>query len=114
MARDRLVVNEERGVYQIAWFLAEEQDIGAALGECGTKPEAPTNEHEAAEAAVWGMADGSAVTRSGLYWETSSGARAALAVAKAAVAQFNSKKPWPEWTKHALAAGWKAPRGWTP
>lgn len=30
------------------------------------------------------------------------------------MAEFEGAKPWPEWAKQALAAGWRAPKGWTP
>lgn len=47
-------------------------------------------------------------------WYTRSGASKALAAAKAALTIHRSAKPWPEWAKQALAAGWKAPKGWKP
>jgi hypothetical protein len=50
----------------------------------------------------------------GLYWYTRSAASKALAAAKAALTVHRSAKPWPEWAKQALAAGWKAPKGWKP
>ena len=43
--------------------------------------------------------------------------KAAAAVRQAIVAAVNAKKaetPLPDWAQKALAAGWKAPKGWKP
>lgn len=111
--KDRLVIDERRGGCRIVWWLAEDRDYGAALGESGAKPSNPQNEMEAAEAAVWDMADGREAF-GGLRWNSRLAAQRALKIAKQAVAEFEGAKPWPEWAKQALAAGWKAPKGWTP
>ena len=49
-----------------------------------------------------------------LVFETPKGARAVLAKAKARLASWKSKKPWPKWAIQAKAAGWKMPKGWAP
>lgn len=114
MGKDRLIVTEARdGGYQIVWWLALEQDEGAALGDgCYSgKPRKIKCEMDAATMAVWDMASGHSRA---LYWESRADAQKALIVARRAVAEFNGAKPWPEWAKQAQAAGWKAPKGWTP
>lgn len=47
-------------------------------------------------------------------WESKASATIALRAAKAAVQSVVAKRPTPEWTKQAIAAGWKAPKGWKP
>lgn len=112
MNRDRLVLDDD-GSYRIVWELHEEQEIGATLGDSGPgKPLDPKGEHEAAEAAVWDMADGR--DNAGLYWESKGAAQKALVIARRAIAEFSGAKPWPEWAKMAQANGWKPPKGWTP
>jgi len=38
----------------------------------------------------------------------------ALSEINAEFREWKSGKVWPEWAKTALAAGWKAPKGWAP
>ena len=112
MTKDKLIIEDNRGEYNIAWWLAEDEDIGGRLGEGGRKPHKATCETSAAEIAVWNSATG--MSGGQLYWESKKEAQVALALAKRAVAEFEGAKPWPEWAKQAQANGWKPPKGWTP
>lgn len=104
--------------YTIGWFLPDVGDFGQMLGDGaestseGTDPDTkaacdairalpPEHAPEALNAHEW-------------RWYSKSGAAAALRVAKAAVAAAKSNRPLPEWAQQALAAGWKAPKGWKP
>lgn len=49
----------------------------------------------------------------GFYWTSRKAAAGALRVIKAAI-KADGGAPWPAWTKEAIAAGWKAPKGWKP
>ncbi len=50
--------------------------------------------------------------RGDFQWETEAAAKRALKKAEAALKAAQANKPYPEWAKQALAAGWKPPRGW--
>lgn len=122
MAKDKLVWEFAHGGYRIYWRFAEEADLGASLGQdkddgIGDGPEDPDDwEHWAACKAVRGLEakhapDGRDIL--GWYWVTTAGVMAAIRVAKAAIAAM-PWRPIPEWATKALAAGWKAPKGWKP
>lgn len=115
---DRLVIEETGGVWRIVWELEDEGDIGAALGESQYTERDLAGatggdwEHIKATLAV-AATDGVERDSNGYFWETYRGATAALRAAKAAL-RDKSGKPLPEWAVKALAAGWKAPKGWAP
>jgi hypothetical protein len=115
MAQERLVLDEDRhGLFRIFWYLPDEDDLGACLGDY-LLPRQPCEdaEHRLATESAKALNTGELDTV-GLYWYTRSAASKALAAAKAALTIHRSAKPWPEWAKQALAAGWKAPKGWKP
>lgn len=111
--KDRLVIEEERRGYRyfIAWYLADDGDIGALLGD--THPHNGTDEHDIASRAAHEASEGT-IESSGYFWETKAQATTALRAANAALKVARSKIPLPEWAKRALAAGWKMPKGWKP
>lgn len=116
---DTLVIDDhDRTGYRIKWFLEEEADLGAVLGEtlytstALAKAKTDDWDHIAATIAV-GATEGVEHDRDGYYWESRKHAQAALRAAKA-VLKDKSRKPWPEWAVKAKAAGWKAPKGWAP
>jgi hypothetical protein len=111
---ERLMVYEDRGVYRIGWYLPDDDDMGITLGEdlrdiarCNDK------EHKAATQAIKDQED-MELDDNGFYWESKSKAQVALKIAKQAVKDLDSGTQMPEWAKQALAAGWKAPKGWKP
>lgn len=108
---DELVIDIDRCGYRIVWFLAWEDEYGAMLGE-----EQPSDNLDGETAAA---SQAVLVTKperdsKGYYWTTKAAAQRALPLAKRAMEEFKGAKPWPEWAKLAQAAGWKAPKGWTP
>jgi hypothetical protein len=110
--KDRLMVVDDRSVYRIQWYLAEEGDMGATLGE-GTVPKVATSppgsddwQHEIASIAA-GASDGVSRDCRGFFWETRAAASSALKATKAAM----KNQPLADWESKALAAGWKPPRG---
>ncbi len=115
MAQYRLVLDEDRhGLFRIHWYIPEDGDLGACLGDYLLPPQLCEDaEHRIATESAKALNTGELDTV-GLYWYTRSGASKALAAAKAALTVHRSAKPWPEWAKQALAAGWKAPKGWQP
>lgn len=112
MAKDRLIIDERRGVYRICWYFPDSGDEGAYLGDYLKRNTSTTDsEHRVATEAAQSNSE---VDSEGLYWETLSTVKKALAAAKASLKVRQSAKPWPEWAKQALAAGWKPPKGWQP
>jgi hypothetical protein len=111
MTVDRLDVIEFGRYWCIAWII--DGDTGALLGE-----PLPDDDHRAATAAAKGAAIDALVTHGPnnqvLHWESERAARVALRVARAAVRAFRDGRPLPGWAKKALAAGWRAPKGWKP
>lgn len=124
MAKDKLIVAEVHGVYVIGWFLAEEGELGAYLGDDVSTLEdvnkAAPEDHEAVLAQylahkLWDstVQRGSSFGKH-FFWETESQAKKALREIRANMEAFASKKPWPEWALKAKEAGWKPPKGWKP
>ena len=110
----KLVVFDDRRFWRIGW--ADESDvIGTELGQ---SPEFLTEE-EPKEREHWECwaAERAAATQKperderGYYWDSERDARAVLRVVKAAL---KAERPLPEWAVTALAAGFKAPKGWQP
>lgn len=102
----KLAIDERGYFFTIGWLDPEDSEFGAYLGETLSDPE-----HAAATAAVRKVADGRDGQRR-YFWESKAHARAALQIAKLAIA--NLDRPMPEWAKTALSEGWKPPRGWKP
>lgn len=115
MAQYRLVLDEDRhGLFRIHWYIPEDGDLGACLGDYRLNATSDEDtEHRAATEGAIALNTGE-LDADGLYWYTRSAASKALTAAKAALTVHRSAKPWPEWAKQALAAGWKAPKGWKP
>jgi len=120
MASEKLIVDECPEGYYLVWYFPEEEDTGGFLGDAdyaeGSLSKAKTQEERetiAAHFAVKGLCDFKSSSY-GFIFESKSKAKAALTAANAAIKVQRSEKPWPEWAKTALAAGWKAPKGWKP
>lgn len=129
MPKDRIVIEGEPGEYYLQWYIAEEHDLAAVIGDenateelLAKQPSGSGNwdfvacELEARKAA---KATGAYLKSLGMYsgcflWERRSDAAAALKLIKAGVAARKANRPMPDWAVQALANGWKAPKGWTP
>lgn len=115
MSKDKLVIEESRSPYgfRIWWYLADEQEMGACIGEgkMWEQKKAPAHPEEweawTVETAIKSLDP--SFDCQGFYFETITEARSALKVAKEALKQ---KRPLPEWAKTALKHGWKPPKGW--
>jgi hypothetical protein len=112
--KDKLSIFEDRNGYTfyIGWLCWDEdfgEEEGLRLGEGRNVNDV---EHLAAEQAVKSMRDGREGQDGSFFWESRSAAAKALKVAKEAIK--NRERPLPEWAIKALAAGWKAPKGWQP
>lgn len=120
MSKDRLFVDDrDRHCFRIAWYLAEDDDEGATLGEgdnytttdlAQAKGEDRPHIVACITAAV---TDGVAQDSRGYYWESRRAATTALRRISLAI-KNDGGPPWPEWATKAAAEGWKAPKGWKP
>lgn len=112
--KDHLTVADRGdGVYHIAWYIAEDQDFGAYVGERGYDAEEPNRSEEPEDWECW-MANHVAEADPhhqeddmGYYWESASAAKKVIARINAA---FKGKKPLEAWEIKALDAGWKPPK----
>lgn len=136
---DKLGISADGCVYRLAWLIEEDGfDCGSLVGEDfygsskspemrrkaadrlllkASKASLENYEVRIVDLAVCTMPE--AIEDDGAAaFETLTQARKALSVARAAQKQarleWEQKRPWPEWAQKATAAGWKAPKGWTP
>jgi len=111
---DRLVVFEKQNVYRIGWYLQEEQDMGATLGE-EDKREFSKDEwdYKLAIETIEALPDVEK-DKDGYFWESRKEAQEVLKQIKTAIKSYQSGVKMPDWAKKALAAGWKPPKGWKP
>ncbi len=122
---DRLVVFERRDLYRIGYYLEDEEDIGAVLGE-DLNIDIPEQDpgldwglnsdwdYKIAVKTILSLPD-IEKDNQGFYWETRNQAQKILKLIKIALKNYqDSKKDLPDWAKKAIAAGWKPPKGWKP
>lgn len=114
MAKDKLVVVEERHIFRIQWMLADDDDdLGGYLGQVardgtGSPPDSREAwEHWAASRAV--RETGAQRDSTSFWWDSKAAAAAALRVAKAALTQG---RPLPDWAIKATVEKWTPPKGW--
>lgn len=119
MAKDKIVLDADRDGYFLVWFLAEEGDMGATLGEDtytadDLKKAKPADWAHIKATITAGQTTG-VVRRghNGYRWESAADAKRARS-AVTAVLKDTSSKPWPTWAVEARAAGWKPPKNWKP
>lgn len=124
--QDVLEVVEDGPGFRIQWWIQENEDYGAIVGEGGKEPtkEKDTDlEWYTAEMAVFKLyrekpdSDTFGLDRYGFWWSSKSAANkvvAAIKVETKAVlkAVGESTEGWPEWAVIARDNGWKPPRGW--
>lgn len=108
MSKPKINIVYNRWSFALAWFDAEDGE-GMRLG----RDEIPGDlEHTAACAAAKACAAG--IGNDGhYYWDTETAAKRARALCRAA-AKHAHGFIMPDWACRALAAGWKAPKGWKP
>jgi hypothetical protein len=104
--------------YRLSWYFPEYADIGSSVGDWAyTEIDLKTLDVSNVDCAIAYLAvaklDGIQKDASGFFWETREAAQSALRVAKAAIT-LGVDRPMPDWARQALAAGWKAPKGWKP
>lgn len=104
--------------WRIGWFFAD--DNGSVLGDCGKSyttaqlaAAKPDERYHIIATMTAKTCPGVERDRNGFYWTSRKAAAGALRVIKAAI-KADGGAPWPAWTKEAIAAGWKAPKGWKP
>jgi len=109
--------DERNYKYRLSWYLPEDDDIGGSLGDPEyTEADLKTADADDVDSVIAYLAVskmGVPKDYNGFYWETRSQAQSALRIAKAAIAA-GVDRPMPDWATKALAAGWKAPKGWKP
>jgi hypothetical protein len=115
---DKLIIVEDRYNYRIAWYLAEDQDIGANLGDPLFEKSAlanckPDEWDQIMATLVASESDEVKSDDLGYYWESKKQALITLKLIKVAL-KNKFGKPLPHWAVQAQAAGWKPPTGWTP
>lgn len=114
--KDRLTIMEDHYTFGLIWIVDGEE--GAEVGDCpisGRGPEPDDrSDWECWVAERIAAESGAATPRRcyGFRWETRSQATAVLRQIKEA--WRHRERPLPDWAKQALAAGWKAPKGWKP
>jgi hypothetical protein len=111
---DRLIVYMVAGEHyqhRVCWEVdgADGREEGLCLGDACD--DAGRNHRVASEAAATVTPDGK--DRTGFYWHREKDADTARKVANTAY-KHPTNRPWPEWATTALAAGWRAPKGWNP
>lgn len=118
---DRIVIDERQaGIqkYRLSWYLADEGDIGGALGPDYSVADLKTAQNsEDREVVIACLAAGESPDckrdHDGYYWDSRKVAQCALRLVKHAL-KTDGGPPWPEWATKAVAAGWHAPKGWKP
>lgn len=136
VSKDRLIIVEDvHGNYQLQWWLADEDDTGAVIGdECsgdqrpllliwarnleqGKVPEEDI-EHYAATVGAASHKRTEMYTGGGsdfgFYWTSKKDAQQALRLAQLRIKEVNANTPWPQWARDAVVNGWKPPKGWKP
>jgi hypothetical protein len=122
------VVEEDEHEYRLKWWIPENGDYGATVGESGTKPvkEKDTDiEWYTAEIVAHRLlkakpdSDVFGLDKCGFWWSSKSAAATVLRQIRnetqlALRLEKESKDEWPEWAVTAAAAGWKPPKVWKP
>lgn len=122
------VFDDFRGNYRLHWWLPEEEDYGAVVGEGGevpTRDKSTDIEWYTAEVVCFQLhkatpdSDTFGLDSTGFWWSSKSRASSALAQIRsetrvALQAKGGSEASWPEWAVTAKVNGWKPPKGWKP
>lgn len=129
MAKDKLIITADDhayGPFRISWFLGDEADLGATLGDSlplakyrhfnktGTFK---SNEDLHVLATILCMTyDAKLPARDidGFFWEFKTQAKAVLKYVASSMKVISQAKSWPAWALKAKAAGWTPPKNWVP
>lgn len=118
MAEEKLVVYEHNGNYYIGWYLPDEEDIGATLGEDLTTINKATTEEGVDDhviATKYLMSLDCDHDTFGYYWESKTKAQKILREINAQI-KMKLGNPgiseMPDWAQKALAEGWTPPKDW--
>lgn len=116
VSKDKLQVFEGNFGFYVAWFLADECDGGARLGDgySGRSRPPPENREDyecwLSERVAYEIAADAYVPGRGVYlWDSRTEASRVLRVINERLKQ---PRDLPDWAKKALAEGWKPPKGW--
>jgi hypothetical protein len=124
--RDSLKVVESDDEYRLKWWISEDEDYGATVGERGELPTEDSDiEWYTAEVVCFRLykanqdSDTFGLDYQGFWWSSKVRATKVLTQihAETQVALSTGKgaeNPWPDWAITAKAAGWKPPKGWKP
>jgi hypothetical protein len=117
-----IAIDERDEGFYLAWYIPEDGDFGAYLGENTGKygPPYKCNEHREvgiSESIVASFAmdkeDYIGVTSRGYCFERSKDSKECLRMINEALLS-GEDNPWPDWAKKASEAGWIPPVGWNP
>jgi regulator of RNase E activity RraB len=116
MAKEKLKIYEHGSVFRIGWYIPEDEDFGATLGEdlsCIEYYDDTDLDHVIITKYLMSKKD-IEIDGFGYYWESRSAASKILKELKdyLVVAMASQKKELPEWALTALENGWKPPKGW--
>lgn len=108
-SKEKLVVYDHHSLFRIGWWIPEDQEVGATLGEDIKVDDLPADDdHAIAVRLILSLEY--EVDNFGFYWESKSAASRVLRLIKD---RLNNKE-YPDWAKMALAEGWKPPKNWKP
>src|SRR5882762_6400461 len=114
MSDPTLIVEVTRGYeWRLVWYFPDENDTGATFGDEGESTGQELFEQNAGYSAAK-LTHGCERDKIGFYWNTEPQAKRAKTAINAAIKSARSKRPLPDWAIKAIAAGWKAPKGWKP
>lgn len=127
MSKDTLELVEDRD-YRLKWWLPEDQDYGATVGEDGRCPKKDKDtdiEWYTAEVVCFRLlkahpdSDTFGLDSHGFWWSSKTAAAKVLRQIRSetkVALQVNggAEAKWPEWAITAKANGWKPPKNWKP
>lgn len=123
---DKLVIDDWSSAHwRIAWFLEEDADTGAHLGETVftkadlKKEKHPESRDHIAASLAAARSAGVELFEGAYCWRSKRDVQQALRECNAAIkadraVRKGTTKTWPDWAIKAKAAGWKPPKKWQP
>jgi hypothetical protein len=122
------VIEGANGYFRLQWWLPEEDDYGAIVGEAGSEP---TKDNETdlewytAEIVCFRLhkanpdSDTFGLDSRGFFWTSKSGVSKVLSQINvetrgALQSKSTTQEGWPEWALTAKTNGWRPPKGWKP
>lgn len=114
-----LGIDEQDGAYRIAWFIPEDGEFGAYVGDRDLSEEMGSGTDEDKKS-MWEVMTADAAAKpfscgkNSYGYEFENEKQAKLALLAANTSLLTGGAPMPEWATKAMAAGWKPPHGWKP